>query len=316
MQLYSKACVILNPNAASGKVKRRWSTAQPVLERKLEQVEVLFTEKPNHATQLTRRALQDGADLIIAVGGDGTLNEVVNGFFLDDRQISPDAALALLPIGTGGDFRRSAGLPSSLKEVINLIASGTTLRVDVGKLRLTTHGGEPVDRYFINLVSFGMGGEVSVHAKTNFLSSVNGKAAFFWATIRSFIAYRAKKIQLELDGKVQLSNYAIVNIALGNGNYHGGGMHPCPLARLNSGSLDVTVIDKIGMFGFLVSLPAIYSNNIYRHPKVHHFRAKRILASSDESVLAEVDGESLGGLPMEASVLPRAIKFAGIKPRT
>jgi len=304
--MQSQAVAILNPRAGGGTAARRWPRIAEALKQRIGPVEARFTERPDHASELTRQALEQGADLIIAVGGDGTVNEVVNGFFVDDRAIRPQAKLGLIPFGTGGDLQRTLGIPSDIEKAADTLAAGMTQRVDVGKLRLTGHDGQPIDRLFLNLTSFGMGGDVSVRAK-NILSPLSGKAAFLWATLIVFLRYGGKTVDLRLDGSAEAKQFDITNVALGNGRYHGGGMQPCPKARLDDGLLEVTVIERLSMFELLRDLPVLYSDDVYVHPKVRHFHAERVEATSEERVLVEVDGEALGRLPLQATLLKGAL---------
>lgn len=309
---FRKPCVILNPHAASGKAKRKWPTLRPLLERTLGPVDARFTEAPDHATALARDALDSGSELVVAIGGDGTLNEVANGFFRDGSVVRRDAALALCPLGTGSDFRRSAGIPPSPRAAIEAIGSRPTHHIDACRLRFVSHGGKRLERYFLNVSSIGLGGEVSVAAKNSFLTPYSGKAAFLWATAIIFLTYHAKSVRLNLDGKESAEPVRIMQIALGNGPYQGGGVAICPFAKLDSGSFEVTVIEETGFWQFIRSIPDLYAGRIYDHWSAHRFRAKKIVADSDEVVSIEVDGEALGTLPLEAEILPSAIKMAGI----
>ncbi len=308
---FRKPCVILNPKAGSGKAKRRWTDLRPAIEEALGPVDARFTEAPEHAIELTRNALEGGADLVIATGGDGTLNEVVNGFFSNGDAVSPEAVLALIPFGTGGDFRRSAQVPQSPRAAIEAIANGKPRRIDVCKVRLTGHAGGIIERHCINVASFGLGGEVAVAGKNNFLTPYSGTASFLWATTFSFLRFRPKAVSLSLDGNPPSEPVRIMEVVLGNGGYHGGGMLPCPLAELDSGHLEVTVIKEVPFVEFLRAMPILYSGKIHSHSQCRHYRVKTVTATSDEAVLAEIDGEALGELPLSAEVLPRAIRFVG-----
>ena len=266
-------------------------------------MEPRFTEHPGHATQLVRQALMDGRRLIIAVGGDGTINEAANGFLSGGEPVNPDACLGIIPIGTGGDFQRSVRIPSDIEGAVETIAGGFAHTIDVGAARLQGHDGHPVERCFVNLTSFGMGGEVCVRSR-NFLSPLGGKIAFLYATFAVFLTYRAKRVRLTLDGAPLPNELLITNVAIGNGRYHGGGMHPCPRAVLDDGLLEVTTIDYLNMFELVRDLPVLYSDDVYRHPKVRHHRARTVLAESEEVTRIELDGEAVGRLPLEVRVLP------------
>lgn len=213
--------------------------------------------------------------------------------------------LGLLPAGTGGDLKRTLDLPSALDDVIEVLATGVPLEIDLGKISFEAHEGGRQTRYFINLTSWGMGGEVSKDAK-NRLMFLGGKAAFLWATVKNILTYSGKQIDLTLDGE-PAGSHRVLNIAVGNGPYHGGGMYVCPDAALDDGKLDVTVIGNLGLALLARDVRYLYNGNICDHYKVQGFQAKQITASSPETVKIEVDGEPLGCLPVEVSVLPRSI---------
>ena len=282
---------------------RRWPEYEAAISAQAD-VTTLLTERPNHATEYARGAARY-ADVVVAVGGDGTINEVVNGLLTAE---SCGAKLAYIPMGTGGDFQRTVRLPVKPSEVAEVITSGQVYDIDAARARLVGHDGDAVERYFINLTSFGMGGDVSVRAK-NFLSPLSGQLAFLYATFAVFLRYRGKTVRLRLDDDPTEHEFFITNVAVGNGGYHGGGMHPCPRAVLNDGQLEVTAIERLNMFELIRDIRILYSDDVYQHPKTHHFRASRVVAESDEIVRVEVDGEAIGRLPMEITALPRALRL-------
>ena len=298
--------VIVNPRSAGGRTARRWGRLRAALEDRLGAVEVRLTETPGHAIELARELVRGGFTLIVGVGGDGTYNEIANGLLLDDQPLNSEAKLGILPLGTGGDFQRTLGIPSRPEQAVELLARGRTIEIDVGKLVCRTPDGGAARRYFVNLVSFGMGGEVAARSR-NFLSPLGGKTAFFYATVQVFPFYRSKTVELALDdGRPR--GYRVLNVAIGNGRYHGGGMHVCPRAALDDGLLEVTVIEDLSLFTLLKDLSYLYDGRIYAHPKVRHFHATRLQASSPEITRIEVDGEPLGTLPIEITILPKRLK--------
>ena len=302
-----KTGVIANPRSAGGRTGKRWERLRRALESRLGDVEIRFTERAGHATQLARDLLLCGCDRIIGVGGDGTFNEIANGFMDHDQPIRPGACLGIVPTGTGGDLQRSLELPSNPAQAIEVLSETVPMEIDLGKITFRAYDGQTRTRYFVNLSSFGMGGEVSAQAK-NFLGVFGGKAAFLWATFKVILAYRGKKVELTLDDWSRPRRYSVLNVAVGNGPFHGGGMYVCPRARFNDGLLEVTIIDDLGLLTLLKDVRYLYNGNIYEHPKCHHFRAKKIVAASPVETRIEVDGEPLGTLPVEISVLPRCLR--------
>ena len=305
---WRKPVAIVNPRAAGGKAEKRLPEVSRCLGERLGSVEVFKTESSGHASRLARDALKAGADLIIAVGGDGTANEVVNGFFDNSQAVRPDACLGFIPFGTGGDLQRTLEIPSDVERAVDILAAAAQAPIDVGKAAFAGHDGAPLERYFVNLLSLGLGGDVAVRAK-NFLSPLlGGKVAFLYATVAGLVRFRGKRVRLTLDEEPAPSEFFISNIAIGNGRYHGGGMHPCPRAVMNDGLLDVTTIDYLTMLEFLRDIKYLYSDDIYRHPKARHFRARKIVAESDETTHIEIDGEALGRLPLEINLLPSSLR--------
>lgn len=302
-----KIAAVVNPQSAGGKTAREWPQIAQLLESRLGRVETRFTHEPGAGIAITRAMLREGFDLVVAVGGDGTINEVANGFLDEDRPVRPEAALGILPLGTGGDFRRTLGIPTAALEALEVLAGGHATLIDVGKATYRPASGGRAIRYFVNLVSFGMGGHVAAQSR-NFLSGFGGRAAFFWATVKTFLSYRGRQVSLCLDGSSTSLSFFITNVAIGNGQFHGGGMRPCPAAVPNDGVFDVTVINYAGALRLLSSISMLYSGAVYSHPKVRHFEAARILAESSNPTEIEIDGEPLGTLPLEIILLPRKLR--------
>lgn len=303
----AKIAAVVNPHSAGGRTARRWPQLASLLESRLGPVVARFTDEHGAGISITRGLLKEGYDLIIAVGGDGTINEVVNGFFYEDQLVRPDATLGVLPLGTGGDFRRTLEIPTVASEAIEILAAGVPLPIDVGKASFRANGGTTSSRYFVNLVSFGMGGHVAAQSK-NFMGRFGGKAAFFWATVKTFLTYHGRQVNLKLDGSPTVLPFFITNVAIGNGQFHGGGMWPCPAAVPNDGILDVTVINYAGALTLLRSISMLYSGEVYSFPKVRHFEAGRIVAEATQPTEIEIDGEPLGTLPLEITVMPRQLR--------
>lgn len=302
----SKVAAIANPYAAGGRAGRLWPHMAQRLRDRLGDLTVRLTDSAGHATRIARELIDGGYDLIVAVGGDGTVSEVANGFLEDDRPVRPEVQLGILPVGTGADFQRTLSIPSDIDQAIEILADGKSLAIDVGKVNFVGRDGSEQQRYFVNLTSFGMGGSVAAGAK-NLLTPLGGKLGFLWATFKTLATYRGRQVSLELDGNGQPQSFFITNVAVGNGRFHGGGMRPCPTAIVNDGVFEVTVIDYLRPLELVRDIHVLYSENVYRHPKTHHLRAQRLRASAEDSTRIEVDGEPLGRLPIEIEVLPQRL---------
>lgn len=307
MPVASPIVVIVNPQAANGRTARVWKTLRPRAEAVLGALRVLETHAPGHATELTRAALDQGCRTLIAVGGDGTLNEVVNGFFANDKPVAADAGLGLIPQGSSSDFRRTLAIPLEEAAALEVIRRGATRKLDVMDVRFQTVDGLTARRFGLNITSFGMGGAVA--ARANRSSKVlGGRLSFQLATVLTTLGFRGRSVRLQLDDQ-EPREVTISHIAAGNGQYHGAGMQVCPQAVVDDGRLDVTVIRYLSPFEVLRSFPILYNGRIYEHPKVELQRATRLAATADELTLIEIDGEAVGRLPVEISVLPRALTF-------
>ncbi len=178
-----RSFVILNPASAAGAAGRRWDRIARLLRSKLGDFEHAATQEPGEATALARAALREGFEMVVSVGGDGTLNEVVNGFFDGSEPVAPQAVLGVVAVGTGGDFGRTID-QADLKSACARLRGRRTRSIDVGVARFTGHDGAPTTRIFINVASFGCGGLVA-HLVSPRLKAVSGQLAFTLATLRA-----------------------------------------------------------------------------------------------------------------------------------
>jgi diacylglycerol kinase (ATP) len=298
---------IVNPNAAMGAIGREWPGIQDLAKQRLGEFQAFLTTGPGHAIALTRHALQHGADVVICVGGDGTLNEVVNGFMGEDGPIRPGSALGFIPRGTGCDFIKTVPLPAAPDRALDIIKDGHAGHMDLGRIRHRDRQGKPSLRYFHNVTSFGLGGEVDDRVNRT-TKAFGGFVSFIWATLFSILIYDKKRIHLKVD---EVFNQTIVcwNVAVANGQYHGGGMWVAPEARVDDGMFHVIVIGDFSLPGVFWNLPKLYNGKLIRLGKVKTLVGKRIEAFSEQRVLLDVDGEQPGELPAVVDIVPKAIKF-------
>jgi YegS/Rv2252/BmrU family lipid kinase len=302
---------VVNPRAALGKARRVWPALHRELTRTLGVFPWDWTERPLHASALVRDALREGCDFIISVGGDGTLNEVVNGFFGEQGNLNPQATLAVVPCGSGGDFRRSLGLDGSVRSTLAAMLSGEILEVDVGRLSYRSFSNEPADRFFINIASFGLSAQVS-HLVRRHPSCLGGSGRFFVATLQALLSHKNREVRLEVDGE-PLPPLILNTAAVANGRFFGGGMQIAPHAVIDDGLLDLVMLGAVGLRDFLLWGPRLYRGRHLSHPCIHDRRVSTVSATGAASVMVEVDGEPIGTLPTTFSLLPRALRVR-VKP--
>lgn len=306
-----RTVVIVNPNAGHGRAGRTWPALHAAIERAVPGAENRLTSGPGHATTLVREALRAGAERVIAIGGDGTNNEVVNGFF-DERgaPIAPEAALCLVPSGTGGDFRRVLTLPDDPLEALARVLDAPVRPIDVGRIAHVDHDGVERAQMFVNIASFGMSGLVDriVNAASKRLG---GRVSFFVASLRAMMRYRNQRVRLVIDhGRVEME-LPIFNVAVCNGRYFGGGMHVAPAARIDDGRLEVVVLGDLSLGGKLALSSRIYKGTHVDMPGVIVESGTHVRAESADEVLLDVDGETPGRLPATFEILPGALRLQG-----
>ena len=299
--------LVVNPQSAGGQTGRRWPEIRAEVLRAVgEPAEHAFTDRPMHAAALTAEALRAGFRRIVAVGGDGTLNEVVNGFFQVEGGPPADACLALVPRGTGGDFRRTFDLNGSLRETCARLTCQAR-PLDVGRVRFTGPDGTPAVRYFVNVASFGVSGRVD-QAVNSSSKVLGGKVSFFLASVKTLIGWRDQSVRIRADGGAEES-LRITTLAVANAQYFGGGMRVAPEANPSDGLFDVTVWSGYGLTDFALKARSVYDGSHVRWKGTRTFRCKALEASSDEEVLLDVDGEQPGRLPARFEVLPGALRL-------
>jgi YegS/Rv2252/BmrU family lipid kinase len=302
-----KTLVVVNPHSANGSTGRSWRRLGAALRDTLGDYEERFTGGAQDATRIARDGLLAGAERVIAVGGDGTTNEVVNGFFQAGRLINPGAVLGFMPRGTGGDFRKSLGIGKRLEECLPVLSSGHTRACDVGLATFVGPSGEPVRRYFINITSFGLGGLVDDRVNHS-TKAFGGKTSFLLGTLKAMLAYRNKPVRLRVDDTFDEA-LTINNVAVANGQYFGGGMWVAPHATIDDGLFDVIVLGNMSRLEMLTQGTRIYKGTHLALPKVLELRGRRVEATSDEEVLIDMDGEQPGRLPIAFEMLPSALRL-------
>lgn len=290
----------MNPAADNGATGKRW----PELAHRASMLglsgETLFSERPGHLIELAGAAVDEGARLVVAVGGDGTLNEVVNGI------VGRDVELATIALGTGMDFVRTFAIPTRFDDAVRVALTGATRTIDAGHVRYRTWGGDDAERWFANVGSVGMSGAVAQRAN-GMSKMLGGKATFLYALTRVFFEWENTEVTVTLDDGERRGRMHDVVVA--NGAWHGGGMKLAPDALPDDGLFDVVLIGDIGKVDFLTTAPKIYKGRHVRHPKVDVLRSKRVEVDAVERLPIEVEGEQVGTTPAVFEVVPGALRL-------
>lgn len=303
-----KTKIVVNPRSANGRTGKNWPKTEEMLRRHIPDFDYEFTLDALDATRITRVAIRKGYEMIVAMGGDGTINEVVNGFFIKGELLSESAVLGILPSGTGGDFRKTLGIPKETDAAAPFLIGKYTIPCDVGRAFLIGHDGREVDRCFINITSFGLGGLADriVNSTTKAFGS---KMSFFLGILRAELAYKNKNVHLEIDGKA-IGQRKIKNVVVANAQYFGGGMRIAKDASISDGLLDIIVLGDFTTFDGIRRLRQLYNGTIVDFKeKVEYFQVREIKATAAEEVLIDFDGEQPGRLPITIRVMPRAIRL-------
>lgn len=300
-----KIAVILNPRSGNGRTARTWRRLESAVRQALGDFTLFPTKSPGHATELTGHALKEGYRRIVSAGGDGTHHEVVNGFFDRLVPINAEATLALFPLGTGSDLRRTLNIPQGVGAIPHL-NSDTVMRVDVGRVHLTGMDGKPSTIHFINALHIGLGGLVAKRVNEG-SKWMGGFLSFLKGVVLSRLTYANPPMTVRINGLAYSNCY--LEIIVANGQYDGGGMHIAPYARLDSGFFDVYTLGDIGLVDTAVNIPRIYKGTLEDHSEVLYFQATTIEVDTEERVLVSPDGELAGIAPLSVQVLPAAIQM-------
>lgn len=298
---------IVNPASGNGRTGRHWRAHEAYFRRHLgDRFEVRMTQRPWHAAELAKDALVQGAAVVVSVGGDGTLNEVANGY-LDGtgRPWNPDAALAVFPLGTGSDFVKTTGQSRSPEEVVHHLERRQARSIDAGLVEFGSSG-VPQSRYFLNEGEFGSAAAVSdrVNRSTKIFG---GKVSFLIGVLRTLPKYRNTRVGIEADGGPR-RELVVNNLTAANGRFYGGGLQPAPHADLADGLFDVIVFGDIDFRAQRKSLGLLREGKHLDLPGVSWFRAKEIKVHAGDELI-DVEGEVIGRHPQRFLVLPKAVRL-------
>jgi diacylglycerol kinase (ATP) len=301
-----KAVIIVNPRSGGGLSEKRWTALLGPLTDGLGPFDVRFTERVGDGSRLAREEATAGRRLVVAFGGDGTISEVVDGL------VSAGGAteLGIIPRGTGGDFRRSLGLPEELAAAARHVRSAPAHLIDVGRASFATADGSRQQRCFVNVASFGFSADVAGRANRS-SKQLGAKVAFLGATVRALVSYDNVEVMISVDGAPPQRRTVLLG-AVGNGSFFGGGMKICPTSTLDDGLLDLVVVGDFGRLEVLAKINHLYAGTHLSLKQVSAVQARRVeVAPVDGAadIPLELDGESPGRLPATFEILPKALRL-------
>jgi diacylglycerol kinase (ATP) len=291
----------VNPAAAGGTTGKRWpEIAHRAAQRGLDG-DALISERPGQLTSLAADAVAGGATRLVVVGGDGSVNEVVNGI-ADAHGVE----LAVIPRGTGWDFVRTFDIPRDVDAAVDVALTGSLREIDLGAVTYRTWGGEEARSVFANVASAGISGAIAQHANES-SKALGGKASYYWATFAVFFGWQTGEMRVTVDGESRSGK--MIDAVVCNGRYLGGGMMMCPDAEPDDGVFDVLLIGDVTKRDLLLVLPKTYKGNHLPHPRLELLRGKVVTVESAEPLPIELDGEQPGTTPARFEVLPRALRL-------
>ncbi len=302
-----KIKLIVNPAAGSQTVSKKWPTLNQTLRIILGEVAADFSRGMGDATQSARRAILDGYETIVAVGGDGTINEVVNGFFENGRLLNPAARLGILSMGTGDDLVRSLATPKKLEDAAGRIRGQRVRKCDLGRLTCQGHDGRPVTRYFINIADAGFGAMVAETVSRS-TKALGPFFSYLTGLVRTMAVYKNQPMQIQVD-ETYLAEAPVSCVVVANGQFFGSGMWIAPEARFDDGLFDVVIIGDMTRREIVTNIHKIYNGKLANHPKVTCLRGKQIKLNSPSEVWIEADGEQTGKLPATFEILPSVLNI-------
>lgn len=305
----NKWYIIVNPKAGSNKCKEDWPKIKALLEQSRFDFEYAVTEYQCHAIELVQDAVEKGFRNFISVGGDGTLNEVINGIFLKHQNIAPEIKIGDITVGTGNDWGRTHKMPTDYAEMVDVIKAGNLFKHDIGKAKYR-FGNENESRYFINIA--GMGFDAMVAKKVNVLKEkgYRGLMVYMYSLLSSLIRFKPTRLIIYSKGKMIYSDTTFL-ASFGICKYNGGGMMLLPDAIPDDGLFDITVIRKVSRLKVLTNIKNVFDGSFVKIKEVERFQGRSFSVISDppNKLSLETDGESLGNSPLDFEVLPKALQM-------
>lgn len=300
----NKYYIILNPNAGKGATLANWPHMMQTLNDVNIVYEYQFIEDAQHCQDIVRIRIKEGYRKFICVGGDGTLNLIVNAVFSQDKVDTKEIFLGHIPMGTGNDWRKYFNLPDSYVKAIQIIKNGESVVQDIGQVSYLKDG-QKQKAFFLNIC--GMGFDSEIARTTNRMKKRGNRTTFAYlrGLLVTLLKYKYKTFQIQIDDKIIEGEF--LSISIGNGKYSGSGMIQTPNAIIDDGLLDITIYDKMSKLKVIKNIKKLYNGSVLSVKEVKSYRAKTISVSSEQCFFAETDGEIIPEGPYEITVIPKAL---------
>ncbi|MGE5652689.1 MAG: diacylglycerol/lipid kinase family protein [Bacillota bacterium] len=294
---------IVNPAAAHGKARTQWPELLRMITAQGTAMDWQFTDCPGHATSLAQEAAQNGFGRIVAVGGDGTVNEVVEGLANLPDTVQP--VLGIVGLGTGNDLIKTLGIPLDPKMAIERLQNGSEIQIDLGSVRYIDFQSEPQQRYFANIAALGFAADVVV--ATNAMGKwLRGTLPYLLGLAKTFATFRNQPMRISYDGRIWQGMSSLAVIA--NCQYFGGGMKVAPQADPSDGFLDLVILENLSKAELARHFPKVYRGDHLQIPQVKTLRGRQIEITSETTCLFQVEGDVVGTTPVSINVVPRRLK--------
>lgn len=297
--------VIVNPSSGNGRAAKRWPEFARAIKEHGFSTDVHFTTGPDDARRIARQMAEASVATIVAVGGDGTVNEIINGMICDDALVSPQTRLALVPSGTGKDLSRSLGT-REVEYTLRALELKTVTHIDVGRIDFHADDGVEVSRYFVNVADLGLGADVASRINRS-SKALGGLMSYMINSIKTIIVFNAQAVRVTVDDVLAYDGRAHL-VIFANGRFFAGGMHIAPDSSLRDGLLDIFILEDVSKRELLTSLlPSVYRGKHIGKRGVHHLKGARATVETGASMLIEMDGEQPGHGPATIRTIPRVL---------
>ncbi|MEJ6952321.1 diacylglycerol/lipid kinase family protein [Natronospora cellulosivora (SeqCode)] len=300
-----KIMAVVNPVSSGGKTAKNWPQYIKYFQEEGLSIDSSYTSYPGHGVKLAREAVEKGYHYIMAVGGDGTINEVVNGLFKDNKLINEKIKLLIFAQGTGSDFIRTLGLKKGPEEIVKVMGRENIKSIDIGQVTYKSYDGNKESRYFINMADTGIGAATA--KLVNESSKIfGGFLTYLWGIIRTLIVYRNRKVKVKVDGKLKYQE-KLNSLIIANGKYFGGGIMIAPEAELDNGSLNILALKNLSKIDIIFNLIRAYKGTHLSHPLLESIKGLELSIDSDYPLDLEIDGESVGTVPASFQLLESSL---------